>query len=108
MRRQFPSFKSFYSHLPADETESKPTDALPTIPTYTEGAESENSTASNKTSEVQFFSVPLVAAFTLQQNSYGILQKVIPLNYLANGEYISEDRAKNIEESIILNKQKVT
>lgn len=31
---------------------------------------------------------------------------MIPLNYLDNGEYISEDRVKSIEENIILNKQR--
>ncbi|KAI5698945.1 hypothetical protein M8J75_014226 [Diaphorina citri] len=83
-------------------------DNIKDIPTYTEEADkaTNSNSTNNKTSEVQFFSVPLVAAFTLQQNSFGIPQKVIPLNYLDNGEYISEDRVKSIEENIILNKQR--
>lgn len=81
------------------------------LPTSTENSDAQNQTSassdnSNSTSEVQFFSVPLVAAFTLHQNTFGIPQKVIPLNYLENGEYISEDRVKSIEESIIINKQR--
>uniref|UniRef100_A0A8D8YHZ1 Uncharacterized protein n=1 Tax=Cacopsylla melanoneura TaxID=428564 RepID=A0A8D8YHZ1_9HEMI len=84
--------------------DSKPSETLKDIPTIKENADNVTS-SENKTADVQFFSVPLVAAFTLEQNSFGIPQKVTPLNYLENGEVISEERVKGIEGTIILNKQ---